>query len=244
MIPDLAAFVRFGAFLQNQSGIPGPFCHRLCPAKVRAASVLPIGSRHLSSYVSSKFVLASASPRRVELLTQIGITPAAIAPADIDETPLKDESPRRLALRLAEEKAKAVAKTCDGAYVLAADTVVACGQRALGKPENAAEARRFLKMLSGRRHRVYGGVCVIAPDGTLRSRVVETQVIFRNLNEGDINRYLASDEWQGKAGGYAIQGLAAVFIRKILGSYSNVVGLSLYDADALLRGLGYTPEAG
>ncbi|PKR53238.1 septum formation inhibitor Maf [Thalassospira marina] len=211
---------------------------------VRVTSVLQIGSRHLSSHVSSKLVLASASPRRVELLTQIGITPAAIAPADIDETPLKDESPRRLALRLAEEKAKAVADGHDGAYVLAADTVVACGQRALGKPEDAAEARKFLGMLSGRRHRVYGGICVIAPDGTLRSRVVETQVIFRSLNEGDIRRYLATDEWQGKAGAYGIQGLAAVFIRQISGSYSNVVGLSLYDTDALLRGLGYFPEAG
>ncbi|MEQ5776865.1 MULTISPECIES: nucleoside triphosphate pyrophosphatase [unclassified Thalassospira] len=197
----------------------------------------------MSTTVSSKLVLASASPRRVELLTQIGITPDAISPADIDETPQRDESPRRLALRLAEEKARAVAENHEGAFVLAADTVVACGQRALGKPEDAAEARKFLRMLSGRRHRVHGGICVIAPDGTLRSRVVETQVIFRGLNEGDINRYLAGDEWQGKAGAYAIQGQAAVFIRHVSGSYSNVVGLSLYDADALLRGLGYYPEA-
>jgi septum formation protein len=196
----------------------------------------------LSSNVSFKLVLASASPRRVELLTQIGVTPDAISPADIDETPLRDESPRRLALRLAEEKARAVAQNQTGAFVLAADTVVACGQRTLGKPEDSAEARKFLRMLSGRRHRVHGGICVIAPDGTVRSRVVETQVIFRGLNEGDINRYLAGDEWQGKAGAYAIQGRAAVFIRHLSGSYSNVVGLSLYDADALLRGLGYFPE--
>lgn len=192
----------------------------------------------------TKLVLASASPRRLELLAQIGIAPDAVAPADIDETPLRDESPRRLALRLAEQKAAAVADANGGSFILAADTVVACGQRALGKPSDTAEARKFLKLLSGRRHRVYGGICVIAPDGTARSRVVETRVTFRGLDEGDIKRYLAGDEWQGKAGAYAIQGLAATFVRDLAGSYSNVVGLSLYDADALLRGLGFRPEEG
>ncbi|MBO6841335.1 MAG: septum formation protein Maf, partial [Thalassospira sp.] len=154
----------------------------------------------------SKLILASASPRRLELLAQIGIVPDQVVPADIDETPERDESPRRLALRLAEEKARFVAKTNGGAFVLAADTVVACGRRALGKADGVAEARRFLTLLSGRRHRVYGGMCLIAPDGTTRSRVIETQVKFRTLGEDDLNRYLSHDEWQGKAGAYAIQG--------------------------------------
>ena len=129
----------------------------------------------------SKLILASASPRRLELLAQIGIVPDQVVPADIDETPHDDESPRRLALRLAEEKARAVANDHAGGFVLAADTVVACGRRALGKASDTAEARKFLTLLSGRRHRVYGGLCVIAPDGTARARVIETQVIFRRL---------------------------------------------------------------
>lgn len=187
----------------------------------------------------SKLILASASPRRLELLAQIGIVPDQIVPADIDETPKADESPRRLALRLAEEKARAVAKDNGGAFVLAADTVVACGQRALGKAEDQTEARKFLTLLSGRRHRVYGGMCLIGPDGTERSRVIETQVKFRTLGCEDLDRYLVYDEWQGKAGAYAIQGQAATFVKAISGSYSNVVGLSLCEVDGLLRGLGY-----
>ncbi|RCK43942.1 MULTISPECIES: nucleoside triphosphate pyrophosphatase [Thalassospira] len=187
----------------------------------------------------SKLILASASPRRLELLAQIGIVPDQVAPADIDETPKADESPRRLALRLAEEKARAVAAVNGGAFVLAADTVVACGQRALGKAEDETEARKFLTLLSGRRHRVYGGMCLIAPDGTERSRVIETQVKFRTLGAEDLDRYLAHDEWKGKAGAYAIQGHAATFVKAISGSYSNVVGLSLCEVDGLLRGLGY-----
>jgi len=190
----------------------------------------------------SKLILASASPRRLELLAQIGIVPDQVVPADIDETPMRDESPRRLALRLAEEKARFVAKSNGGAFVLAADTVVACGRRALGKAEDAAEARKFLELLSGRRHRVYGGMCVIAPDGTERSRVIETQVKFRTLGSHDLKRYLSHDEWQGKAGAYAIQGFAATFVKAISGSYSNVVGLSLCEVDGLLRGLGYHPK--
>lgn len=187
----------------------------------------------------SKLILASASPRRLELLAQIGIVPDQVAPADIDETPKRDESPRRLALRLAEEKARAVAQSNGGAFVLAADTVVACGNRAIGKAEDVTEARKFLTLLSGRRHRVYGGMCLIAPDGTERSRVIETQVKFRTLGTEDLNRYLSHDEWQGKAGAYAIQGHAATFVKAISGSYSNVVGLSLCEVDGLLRGLGY-----
>jgi len=190
----------------------------------------------------SQLILASASPRRLELLAQIGIVPDQVVPADIDETPKRDESPRRLALRLAEEKARAVAKSNGGAFVLAADTVVACGRRALGKAADTAEARKFLTLLSGRRHRVYGGMCLIAPDGTERSRVIETQVKFRTLGPDDLKRYLSHDEWQGKAGAYAIQGHGATFVKAISGSYSNVVGLSLCEVDGLLRGLGYTPK--
>ncbi|MBO9505955.1 nucleoside triphosphate pyrophosphatase [Thalassospira sp. A3_1] len=191
----------------------------------------------------SKLILASASPRRLELLAQIGIVPDQVVPADIDETPHDDESPRRLALRLAEEKARAVANDHAGGFVLAADTVVACGRRALGKASDTAEARKFLTLLSGRRHRVYGGLCVIAPDGTTRARVIETQVIFRRLGEDDLARYLSHDEWQGKAGAYAIQGYAATFVKSITGSYSNVVGLSLCEVDSMLRGLGFRQGA-
>ncbi|MAZ31742.1 MAG: septum formation protein Maf [Thalassospira sp.] len=191
----------------------------------------------------SKLILASASPRRLELLAQIGIVPDQVVPADIDETPHDDESPRRLALRLAEEKARAVANDHAGGFVLAADTVVACGRRALGKASDTAEARKFLTLLSGRRHRVYGGLCVIAPDGTARARVIETQVIFRRLGEDDLVRYLSHDEWQGKAGAYAIQGYAATFVKSITGSYSNVVGLSLCEVDGMLRGLGFRQGA-
>lgn len=191
----------------------------------------------------SKLILASASPRRLELLAQIGIVPDQVVPADIDETPHDDESPRRLALRLAEEKARAVADDHAGGFVLAADTVVACGRRALGKASDTVEARKFLTLLSGRRHRVYGGLCVIAPDGTTRARVIETQVIFRRLGEDDLARYLSHDEWQGKAGAYAIQGYAATFVKSITGSYSNVVGLSLCEVDGMLRGLGFRQGA-
>lgn len=187
----------------------------------------------------SKLILASASPRRLELLAQIGIVPDQVVPADIDETPKADESPRRLALRLAEEKARAVAKDNGGAFVLAADTVVACGRRALGKAQDIDEARKFLSLLSGRRHRVYGGICLIGADGVERSRVIETQVKFRTLGADDLKRYLSHDEWQGKAGAYAIQGFGATFVKSISGSYSNVVGLSLCDVDGMLRGLGY-----
>jgi septum formation protein len=195
---------------------------------------MSVGSRDLS-----KLILASASPRRLELLAQIGIVPDQVIPADIDETPHDDESPRRLALRLAEEKARAIAADHAGCFVLAADTVVACGRRALGKATDTNEARKFLSLLSGRRHRVYGGLCVVAPDGTTRARVIETQVIFRRLGDDDLARYLAHDEWQGKAGAYAIQGHAATFVKSITGSYSNVVGLSLCEADGMLRGLGF-----
>lgn len=184
-------------------------------------------------------VLASASPRRTDLLRQIGIVPDAILPADIDERPRPRELPTTLALRLAAAKAAAVAAVRPDAMVLGADTVVACGRRVLAKTDDAAEARRFLSLLSGRRHRVFGGIAVSAPDGRVVSRVVVTAVAFKRLEPAEIDAYLRSGEWQGKAGAYAIQGRAAAFVRWLAGSYSNVVGLPLFETAALLRGIGY-----
>ena len=191
-----------------------------------------------------RLVLASASPRRQELLAQVGITPDAVSPADIDETPARGELPAALARRLADAKAVVAAKRHPGDWILAADTVVAVGRRILGKPEDEAEARRFLRLLSGRRHKVVGGIAVVAPDGARRTRLVTTAVTFKRLEQGEIDRYLASGEWRGKAGGYAIQGRAGAFVRAIGGSYFNVVGLPLYETLALLRGSGFRlPDA-
>ncbi len=189
--------------------------------------------------MSDRLILASASPRRLDLLRQIGIEPTCVDAADIDETPLKGELPDKHALRLAAEKAVTVASRHPGCFVLAADTVVACGRRILPKAETEAEARHCLNLVSGRRHQVRGGVAVIAPDGRVRTRVVESAVAFKRLSATEIDAYLASGEWRGKAGGYAIQGLAAGYIRFLSGSYSNVVGLSVYDARQLLTGLGF-----
>jgi septum formation protein len=186
-----------------------------------------------------KLILASASPRRRDLLAQIGIVPDAVEPADLDETPLPGELPGPHAARLAHDKAEAVAVRHPGAWVLGADTVVACGRRILPKPEEAAEARRCLLRLSGRGHRVYGGVCIVGPSGAVRRRLVQTVVRFKRLEEAEIERYLASGEWRGKAGGYAIQGQAAAFVRSVNGSYSNVVGLPLFEVSQLLNGLGW-----
>lgn len=183
-------------------------------------------------------VLASASPRRRDLLAQIGRAPAEILPADLDESPLPGEVPRALALRLALAKAEAVAKLRPHAHVLAADTVVACGRRMLPKAETEAEARHCLALLSGRRHRVLGGICLIAPGAKPRARLSETVLTFKRLTEAEIEAYVAGGEWKGKAGGYAIQGRAASFVRFLSGSYSNVVGLDLYEASALLDGAG------
>lgn len=183
-------------------------------------------------------VLASASPRRLDLLRQIGIVPGAVDPAELDETPLKGELPLPHAARLAEAKARAVAARHPGAYVLAADTVVACGRRILPKAEDERTAKRCLSLLSGRRHRVHGGVALLTPEGKLLARTVTTIVTFKNLDHGEIATYLASGEWHGKAGGYAIQGLAAVHVRALGGSYSNVVGLPLFETAALLKGVG------
>jgi septum formation protein len=184
-------------------------------------------------------VLASGSPRRKDLLAQIGIAPAAIDPAEIDETPAAGELPLALAERLAEAKARAVAARHPGAWVLGADTVVACGRRILPKAETAAQARSCLALLSGRRHRVIGGVALVAPDGGVVLRAVTTVVAFKRLTGSEIAAYLAAGEWHGKAGGYAIQGRAAAFVRFLSGSYSNVVGLPLFETAALLERVGH-----
>jgi len=182
-------------------------------------------------------VLASASPRRLDLLRQVGIEPDEIAHTDIDETQAKDETPRRLALRLAEGKARAAARA--GAFVIGADTVVTLGTRVLPKTESADEARRCLALLSGRAHRVLTGVAVIAPDGRLATRLSETRVQVKRLTVEEIDGYIACDEWAGKAGGYGIQGRAAAFISSLSGSYSGVVGLPLNETVNLLQGLGW-----
>ncbi|RMD60734.1 MAG: septum formation protein Maf [Alphaproteobacteria bacterium] len=184
-------------------------------------------------------VLASASPRRRALLRQIGIEPAHVDPAAIDETPHPRERPADYARRIARAKADAVAPRHPGAFVLAADTVVAVGRRILPKPDDRATARRCLELLSGRRHRVLGGVVVCAPDGRRAERLVTTVVAVKRLDAIELERYLASGEWRGKAGGYAIQGRAAAFIPWINGSYPNVVGLPLVETVALLNGLGW-----
>ncbi|CAN5898346.1 Maf family nucleotide pyrophosphatase [soil metagenome] len=180
-------------------------------------------------------VLASASPRRLDLLRQIGLEPAEIDPADIDETPAPRELPRGYALRMAKAKLAAVAGRHPGRLVLAADSVVVCGRRILPKAETLEEAKDCLDRLSGRRHRVLGGVAVAGRDGAVRARLVETTVRFKRLEPAEIDDYLQSGEWRGKAGGYAIQGRAARFVAFLSGSYSNVVGLPLYETMGLLK---------
>ena len=180
-------------------------------------------------------VLASASPRRLELLRQVGLEPAEIDPADIDESPGTGELPRTYAVRMARAKLAAVACRHPGAIVLAADSVVVCGRRILPKAETEAEARACLVLLSGRRHRVLGSLAVGRPDGTVRTRLVETVVRFKRLEAAEIDDYLQSGEWRGKAGGYAIQGRAARFVAFLSGSYSNVVGLPLFETMGLLK---------
>jgi septum formation protein len=192
----------------------------------------------------SELVLASASPRRLDLLRQIGIGPARVDPAEIDETPEKNELPAQYAKRIAAAKLAAVAPRHSGSFILAADTVVACGRRILPKPEDQNSARRCLELLSGRRHHVLGAIALAAPDGRRIERLVDTSVIFKRLSEPEIAAYVAGGEGQGKAGGYAVQGKAAVFVRAISGSYSNVVGLSLYDVAAMLTGLGFKADHG
>jgi septum formation protein len=192
-----------------------------------------------------KLVLASASPRRLELLQQAGLTADALLPADIDETPHRNELPRTLATRLASEKAaaarkiKALQPDLDGAYLIAADTVVSVGRRVLPKAETSDEAEECLRLLSGRQHRVYTAVSLITPKGAERRRLVEARLRFKRLSTAEIEAYLATGEWRGKAGGYAIQGLAGVFVVKLVGSYTAVVGLPLYETVSLLVGEGY-----
>lgn len=190
---------------------------------------------------SAPLVLASQSPRRQSLLAQIGIVPTDIVPADIDETPGRGELPAPYALRMAHEKAAVIARRFPDLPVLAADTVVACGRRILPKATSLAEAKQCLTLLSGRRHRVIGGIALALPGGQVRTRTVVTQVSFKRLSRSEITRYLDSGEWDGKAGAYAIQGHAAVFVRGLRGSYSNVVGLSLHDVYSLMVGCGLWP---
>ena len=184
-------------------------------------------------------ILASASERRLDLLRQVGIEPDQVVPAELDERPRRGELPREHATRLAEEKARSVHERHPDAFVLAADTVVGLGRRILPKPADEREARACLKRLSGRRHRVYGGVTLLAPDGRSGHRLVATVVHFKRLSGEEIAAYLASQEWRGKAGGYAIQGRAAAFVPRVNGSYANVVGLPLAETLDLLQGLGY-----
>ncbi len=197
----------------------------------------------------ARLILASASPRRLALLQQIGIEPAALLPADIDETPRKSEAPRELARRLAREKLAAAEaahrRRTDGAgaFLLAADTVVAVGRRVLPKAEIPDEAADCLRLLSGRQHRVYTAVSLLTPRGARRERLVESRVRFKRLSGREIAGYLASGEWRGKAGGYAIQGLAEAFVVKLVGSHSAVVGLPLYETMSLLDGEGFPVRA-
>ena len=197
-----------------------------------------------------KLVLASGSPRRLALLNQVGIEPDALRPTDIDETPKKGELPRACANRLARAKADAALESIRlddqlrGSFILAADTVVAVGRRILPKAELVDEASQCLRLLSGRNHRVYTGICVVTPKEGFRQRLVETRVRFKRLNEEDIQGYIGSGEWRGKAGGYGVQGIAGSFVVKIVGSYTNVVGLPLYETLALLSGEGFPVHFG
>ncbi|OQM73638.1 Maf-like protein [Manganibacter manganicus] len=190
-------------------------------------------------------VLASGSPRRIELLQQAGVEPDRVLPADIDETPLKAEHPRSLAKRLSKQKAEKALASLQAeaahapAYVLAADTVVSVGRRILPKAETTDDVSFCLQLLSGRAHRVYSGICLITPRGALRQKLVETRVRFKRLSRVDMEAYVASGEWRGKAGGYAVQGLAGAFVIKLTGSYTNVVGLPLYETVSLLAGEGF-----
>lgn len=187
-----------------------------------------------------KLVLASSSPRRVELLKVAGFEPHIIDPADIDETPLKAETPKALALRLATQKAQHVAKRHAGCFVLGGDSVVGVGRRILPKAENDADVALCLKQLSGKRHKVFTGVALVLPNGTVKTRVCESVVKFKRLSTVEIQGYIASKDGLGKAGGYGIQGPASAFIPFISGSHSNIMGLPLYETVHLLKGNGYT----
>ena len=186
-----------------------------------------------------RLILASASPRRIDLLARIGVVPDAVVPADIDESVLPGELPRDHALRLAREKADAVAAANPDDLVLAADTVVAVGRRILPKVEDETTLRACMKLLSGRRHRVLTGVALAAPGGALRTRLGETMIAMKRLSEEEIDYYAGHGEWRGKAGGYALQGYGEVYVRHIAGSYSNVVGLPVAETRLLLKAARY-----
>ncbi len=198
----------------------------------------------------SKLVLASGSPRRLSLLNQAGIEPDSLRPADVDETPRKGELPRVCATRLARAKAEAALQSIRlddelrGAYILAADTVVAVGRRILPKAELVDEAAQCLRLLSGRNHRVYTSICLVTPKEAFRQRLIETRVRFKRLSSEDIDGYISSGEWRGKAGGYAVQGIAGSFVVKLVGSYTSVVGLPLYESVSLLEGEGFPVRFG
>jgi septum formation protein len=198
----------------------------------------------------TKLILASGSPRRLSLINQVGITPDHLLPADVDEIPLKGELPRACANRLARVKAETALanvrrdEELKGSYILAADTVVAVGRRILPKAELVDEANQCLRLLSGRNHKVYTGICLVTPKEGFRQRMVETRVRFKRLSEQDLDTYLASGQWRGKAGGYAAQGIAGSFIVKLVGSYTNVVGLPLYETVTLLAGEGFPIHPG
>ena len=191
---------------------------------------------------SDMLILASASARRAQLLEQIGVKPFSISAANIDETPLKAEKPSEYAKRMAHEKALVIANSYKEKYILAADTVVATGRTILPKAETQDDVRESITHLGGKNHRVYGGICLIFPSGLMRHRLVETRVFIRRLSADELSAYCASSDWKGKAGGYAIQGNAAKYIKKISGSYSNVVGLDLYITAQLLKGAGLSLE--
>ena len=186
-----------------------------------------------------RLILASASPRRLDLLARIGVTPDEVIPAEVDESVPRGELPRDHALRLAVEKAQAVAGRQPDALVLAADTVVAVGRRILPKAEDEATLRACMALLSGRRHRVLTGVALASPDGRMRTRLVETMIAIKRLSAEEVDHYAAHGEWRGKAGGYALQGYGEVYVRHIAGSYSNVVGLPLAETRMLLKSAGY-----
>jgi septum formation protein len=212
------------------------------PAKSRLTAS-PRASK--ASGYRPKLVLASASPRRLALLEQVGIIPDALRPVTVDETPAKGEVPRHLVRRLARAKAEAARKLVRAepdyakSFILTADTAVAVGRRILGKPEEGDRAIDTLERLRGRNHRVYTAICLITPDDRMRERVVETRLRFRNLSDSEIRDYIASGEWKGKAGGYAIQGIAGGFVVKLVGSYTSVVGLPLTEVITLLKGEGF-----
>ena len=197
-----------------------------------------------------KLVLASGSPRRLALLNQAGLEPDSLRPAEVDETPKRGELPRSCATRLARAKAEAALKSVQlddelrSAFIIAADTVVAVGRRILPKAGLVDEAAQCLRLLSGRNHRVYTSVCIVTPKEAFRQRLVETRVRFRRLTEEDIEGYIGSGEWRGKAGGYAVQGIAGSFVVKLVGSYTSVVGLPLYETVSLLGGEGFPVRFG